>query len=240
MLSEGYVQQSSSRQSFVDLSVLVSRPALVIFDCDGVLVQSEEITLTVLADLFNAHLLEQQAPGQLSRADSIQRFRGRKLGECLVELQNQYGVVLPFYFEAAMRMQAREIYRTDLQATEGIVEVVEHLSPRICVASSAPRSKVEECLKLTQLLPWFEGKIFSCYELEKWKPDPLIFQLACASHGIEPHQALVIEDSVPGVQAAVAAGIPVLGFGPCDRHGELRDAGAIPFSRMSQLLNVSG
>ncbi|WP_397452273.1 HAD family hydrolase [Pseudomonas sp. NA-150] len=240
MLSSGYADQFTHRQSFVDRHEFGGSPALVIFDCDGVLVQSEEITLSVLADLFNAHLLEQQHPAHLNPRDCIQRFRGRKLGVCLAELQREYGVELPFYFEAALRVQAQAVYQTDLQATEGILDVLSCLNTRICVASSAPRSKVEVCLKLTRLWPWFEGKVFSCYELGQWKPDPLVFQVACARYHVEPDQALVIEDSVPGVQAAVAAGIPVLGFGPADRHSELRDAGATPFSRMSQLLDLLG
>lgn len=238
MHSSTYSEQHTKCHGFVEVPRIEVRPALVIFDCDGVLVQSEEITLGVLADLFN----EQRRPGQppLTRNDCIRRFRGRQIKACLAELQDQYRITLPFYFEAELRTQALSRYRTDLQATEGIHEVVSQLGTPFCVASSAPRSKIEHCLRLTRLWPWFEGKVFSCYELGQWKPDPLIFQIACASYQLDPDQALVIEDSIPGVQAAVAAGIPVLGFAPPDRHQELRDAGAIPFSRMHQLLDLIG
>lgn len=235
MLSSGCSQGLAPPHRFIEAAWVETSPALIIFDCDGVLVQSEEITLSVLADLFNA-----QHPGQplLDTDDCIRRFRGRRIRDCLDELQDQYRVMLPFYFEAALRVQASRLYRTDLQATDGVLDVVSRLNTRFCVASSAPHSKVEQCLRLTRLWPWFEGKVFSCYELGKWKPDPLVFQVACSSHHVEPDQALVIEDSIPGVQAAVAAGIRVLGYGPPDRHPELRDAGAVPFSRMSQLLEL--
>jgi HAD superfamily hydrolase (TIGR01509 family) len=233
-----YIEQFTKCHGFVEVPQIEVRPALVIFDCDGVLVQSEEITLSVLADLFN----EQRRPDQplLTTEDCIRRFRGRQIKACLAELQDQYRITLPSYFEAALRAQALSRYRTDLRATEGIHEVVSRLDIHFCVASSAPRSKIEHCLRLAGLWPWFEGKVFSCYELGQWKPDPLIFQIACASHHVDPDQALVIEDSIPGVQAAVAAGIRVLGFAPPDRHQELRDAGAVPFSRMHQLLALIG
>ncbi|MDB6142716.1 MAG: hydrolase [Pseudomonas sp.] len=241
MLSSTYILKSALCQGFVDVPLVAAPPGLIIFDCDGVLVQSEEITLTVLADLFNAQRLE-HCPDQppLLSEDCIQRFRGRHIGACLDELQDQYRIVLPFYFEASLREQALHRYRTDLHATEGVLDLVSRLNTHFCVASSAPRSKVEHCLRMTRLWPWFEGKVFSCYELGQWKPDPRVFQVACAHFHVKPSQALVIEDSVPGIQAAVAAGIPVLGFGPIERHAELSVAGAVPFSRMAQLLDLIG
>jgi HAD superfamily hydrolase (TIGR01509 family) len=238
MHSSTYIEQLTKCHGFVDVPPIDVRPALVIFDCDGVLVQSEEITLGVLADLFNGQRSPNQPP--LTSDDCIRRFRGRQIQACLTELEDQYRITLPSYFEAALRAQALSRYRTDLHATEGIHKVVSQLDTQFCVASSAPRSKIEHCLRLTGLWPWFEGKVFSCYELGQWKPDPLIFQIACASYHVDPDQALVIEDSIPGVQAAVAAGIRVLGFGPPQRHQELCNAGAIPFSRMYQLLDLIG
>ncbi len=238
MHSSTYREQYTKCHGFVEVPQIEARPALVIFDCDGVLVQSEEITLGVLADLFNEQRRPDQVP--LTCDDCIRRFRGRQIKACLAELEAQYRITLPFYFETELRAQALIRYGTELQATEGIHEVVSQLDTPFCVASSAPRSKIEHCLRLTRLWPWFEGKVFSCYELGQWKPDPLIFQIACASYQLDTDQALVIEDSIPGVQAAVAAGIRVLGFGPPERHQELCDAGATPFSRMHQLLDLIG
>jgi len=241
MLNSGYAQELVSPRRRSEIPQIDTQPELVIFDCDGVLVQSEEITLSVLTALFNEQLLEQRSNHpQLSADDCIQQFRGRRVRECIEELEARFLITLPFYFEALLRVRALSVYKTELQATEGIIDLVSRLKTQFCVASSAPRSKVEQCLKLTGLWPWFEGKIFSCYELGKWKPDPLIFQVACSSHDVGPHQALVIEDSIPGVLAAVAAGIEVLGYGPLERHPELSDAGAKPFSRMSQLLDLIG
>jgi HAD superfamily hydrolase (TIGR01509 family) len=236
MCINGHAQDVTSYPRIDEVPHFENLPDLVIFDCDGVLVQSEEITLSVLANLFNAHLFDQRLERRpLEINDCIQRFRGRKINACLDELQDEYLTVLPLYFENVLRGLALNCYKTDLQATEGIIDVVSNLNTRLCVASSAPRSKIEQCLKLTRLWPWFEGKIFSCYEVGTWKPDPLVFQTACLSNGVDPDRALVIEDSVPGVQAAVAAGIRVLGFGPSDRHPELKEAGAVTFSRMKQL-----
>ena len=236
MRTNSYAQDVTSKPRIIEASRLENLPDLIIFDCDGVLVQSEEITLSVLAHLFNAHLLDKRpVRPPLEINDCIQRVRGRKINTCLDELQDENSTLLPLNFETVLRKQALSRYTTDLQATPGIIDLVSSLNTRLCVASSAPRSKVEQCLKLTRLWPWFEGKVFSCYEVGTWKPDPLVFQTACLSNGVSPDRALVIEDSIPGVQAAVAAGIRVLGFGPSDRHPELKEAGAVTFSSMNQL-----
>lgn len=210
-------------------------PKLVIFDCDGVLVQSEEITLSVLISMLNALVHERQA---LDRAYFIERFRGRKVGECLREAEELLNVSLGKTFEEDFRTRALSALTLELKATDGISDVLDGLTIPYCVASSAPRNKIEHCLRLTGLLPYFEGRIFSCYELGRWKPDPLVFLTACATYNVDVRDALVIEDSVVGIQAAVAATIQVLGFGPLHRHTALAEAGATPFCDMRELLTL--
>lgn len=212
-------------------------PKLVIFDCDGVLVQSEEITLSVLITLLNARASVLSGT-QLEREKFIEHFRGRKIAECLNEAQQLLNIELDNQFEVDFRAQAMASLTLNLKATEGIVEVLQGLEIPCCVASSAPRNKIEHCLRLAGLFSYFEGRIFSCYELGRWKPDPLVFLTACETYGIDACDALVIEDSVSGVQAAVAANISVLGFGPPQRHSILAGAGAVPFSDMRDLLTL--
>jgi len=207
-------------------------PKLVIFDCDGVLVQSEEITLTVLISMLNAHVPHAKT---LDSAYFIEHFRGRKIADCLREAEQLLDICLGPTFEHDFRVRAMEALTLELTATDGIVEVLSVLQMPYCVASSAPRNKIEECLRLVGLLPYFQGRIFSCYEVGRWKPDPLVFLTACATYNVAPCEALVIEDSVTGVQAAVAANIKVLGFGPMPRHRLLAEAGALPFADMREL-----
>lgn len=210
-------------------------PKLVIFDCDGVLVQSEEITLSVLISMLNARV---QGSHTLERAHYIEHFRGRKIADCLREAEQLLTIHLGRQFEDEFRARALQALTRELKATDGILEVLGRLTVPYCVASSAPRNKIEHCLRLTGLLPYFEGRIFSCYELGRWKPDPLVFLTACAHYNVAAREALVIEDSVTGIQAAVAATIKVLGFGPPHRHQQLAEAGALPFADMRELLTI--
>ena len=213
----------------------VSLPKLVIFDCDGVLVQSEEISLSVLIALLNGY-----APDTIALASSyyIERFRGRKIADCLREAEQVLDIRLDDQFEPHFRVQALEALTLHLKATDGIIDVLENLDIAYCVASSAPRNKIEHCLRVAGLFSYFEGRIFSCYELGRWKPDPLVFLTACQAYNVDVADAVVIEDSVTGIQAAVAANIKVLGFGSIDRHGQLADAGAVPFADMRELLTL--
>ncbi len=212
---------------------IIGAPKLVIFDCDGVLVQSEEITLSVLISMLNTHV---HGSATLDRAKFIEHFRGRKIAECLRDAEQLLKIRLDDQFERRFRQHALDALTLNLQATDGIVEVLRKLDIPYCVASSAPREKIEHCLRLAGLYAYFEGRIFSCYELGKWKPDPHIFLTACETYNVAACEALVIEDSVAGVHAAVAANIKVMGYGPPARHRMLFEAGAIPFSDMRELL----
>ncbi|MGY2193892.1 HAD family hydrolase [Pseudomonas pergaminensis] len=219
----------------VKTAALVGVPKLVIFDCDGVLVQSEEITLSVLIAMLNA-LAQRETMLDVTRF--IEHFRGRKIADCLREAEQLLNVSLDDKFEQHFRQQALEALTHSLKATEGMIEVLEGLTVPYCVASSAPRNKIEHCLRMTGLLPYFEGRIFSCYELGRWKPDPLVFLTACDTYGVDVSDAVVVEDSVTGIQAAVAAHISVIGFGPAHRHSQLAAAGAVPISDIRELLAI--
>lgn len=218
-------------------SINFSRPKLVIFDCDGVLIQSEEITLSVLAKLVNGYLRTVGDGRHISPGQATNLYRGRKISECIEDVFRQFGIAAPRNFEESVRAEALVAYKTELKATQGVAALLEKLTIPFCVASSAPIHKIEHCLALTGLDRYFD-QIFSCYEIKKWKPDPLVFQVACAHFNVHPSQALVIEDSVPGVMAASAAKIPVLGFAPMNRHAELTQHGAITFTDMDQLLEI--
>lgn len=219
----------------VTAAALVGAPKLVIFDCDGVLVQSEEVTLSVLISMLNALV---QGKTMLDVTRFTEHFRGRKIAECLREAEQLLNIRLDDEFEHRFREQALHALTLNVKATDGMLEVLEGLKVPYCVASSAPRNKIEHCLRLTGLFTYFEGRIFSCYELGSWKPDPLVFLTACRTYNIDVSDALVVEDSVTGIQAAVAANIKVLGFGPAHRHSQLAAAGALPIADIREVLTI--
>ncbi|MCD7039987.1 HAD-IA family hydrolase [Pseudomonas sp. MAFF 311095] len=219
----------------VKAAALVGVPKLIIFDCDGVLVQSEEITLSVLISMLNALASRDRL---LDVTRFIEHFRGRKIADCLREAEQILKLTLDTEFEQRFRQQALEALTLSLKATEGMVEVLESLRVPYCVASSAPRNKIEHCLRIAGLFSYFEGRIFSCYEVGRWKPDPLVFLTACDTYNVHVSDALVIEDSVTGIQAAVAANISVIGFGPTYRHSQLVAVGAVPITDIRELLTI--
>jgi len=177
---------------------------LVIFDCDGVLVDSEELGNEVFAEMLAEY------GHQVSADESRHRFRGMKLLTCLEILERETGIALPESFEADLRQRMSSVFQAQLQPVEGAMRLVESMRVPYCVASSGPRRKIEENLRTTKLYPHFAGKIFSAYEIGSWKPDPGLFLAAARHFGIAPKACIVVEDSYVGVSAGIAADMTVL------------------------------
>lgn len=180
----------------------------VIFDCDGTLVDSEPLGNEVLAELLATHGMH------ISRREAVRRFRGMKLADCLAELEAQWQVRLPAEFATELRQRTADAFRDRLKPMSGALDLVRTLSMPTGVASSGPREKIELSLSLTGLLPFFGRHIYSSYEIGSWKPDPGIFLHAARQLGIEPARCMVVEDSLPGIHGAIAAGMQVVAFQP--------------------------
>ncbi len=201
----------------------------VIFDCDGVLVDSE---------VLSARVLRQMAAERgvtLAQSDAFALLHGRKVATWALELQELSGRELPEDFIPEFRKRAAALFVTDLKAVPHVESVIRELDVPFCTASSAPRAKIELTLGMTGLLPWFEGRIFSSYEIQSWKPDPGIFLYAAQQLDVAPQQCVVVEDSLVGVTAARAAGMTVLGYAPHDTADALAAAGAMTFRSMLDL-----
>jgi len=177
---------------------------LVIFDCDGVLVDSEKLGNDIFAEMLAIY------GHQISGDESEGRFRGMKLGVCLEILERETGIELPESFETDLRQRMSLVFQAQLRPVEGALRLVESLRIPFCVASSGPRKKIEENLQTTNLYPHFVGKIFSAYEFNSWKPDPGLFLSAARHFGVAPKDCIVVEDSFAGVSAGVAANMTVL------------------------------
>lgn len=180
---------------------------LVIFDCDGVLVDSEFIGNVVFAELLSRNGYE------IGGAETARRFRGMKLADCLEILERESAIKLPATFISDFRQASRLRFEAELQPVAGIVSLIESMEAPFCVASSGPRSKITDNLRFTGLYSHFRDAIFSSYDVETWKPDPGLFLHVARHYGFAPENCVVVEDSAPGVSAGIAAGMRVLALG---------------------------
>lgn len=183
----------------------------IIFDCDGVLVDSEVLGSQVFVDLANGY------GAGIDIDYAMQNFKGGHLGDSIRQVENILGKPLPESFIADYRKRSYEVFKTELLPIRGIKNVLDSLEVPFCTASSGPMEKINENLITTGLYPYFEGNIFSCYDIEKWKPDPAIYLLAAKTMGYKIKDCLVIEDSMAGVMAARNGGFDVYGY---DSSGE--------------------
>jgi HAD superfamily hydrolase (TIGR01509 family) len=202
---------------------------LVIFDCDGVLVDSERLGHRAISEALR------ELGHRLSAGESERRFRGRRMSEILSEIRSDLGGRLPETFERDLRARMATLFCEQLRPTPGIQEVLDGLAVPYCTASNAPLEKIHMTLGVTGLLPRFTGRIFSAYEIGAWKPDPGIYLHAARTMGMHPATCAVVEDSAAGVQAAAAAGMRVLGFAASGHAAELAAHGATVFTDMAQL-----
>lgn len=184
----------------------------VIFDCDGTLVDSERLGTEVLVDVAREHGAR-FSPSATLLDDLHAALRGLSMAQCLAELEQRGGFTYPPDIEPAIRARTAVVFQTKLRAIPGAPAFVRRLQVPFCVASSGPRAKIELSLGLTGLLSHFEGRIFSSYEIGSWKPEPDLFLHAAQSLGVAPTHCAVIEDSQPGVDAGVAAGMFVYALG---------------------------
>lgn len=181
-------------------------PQLVIFDCDGVLVDSEPLSLGTLTAALNRI-------GVAIDAETVRvRFAGTAMASIMGHIERDYGVRAPEGFIKTVKADTLRAFDTQLTAMDGIATAVSALSLPSCVASSSDPVRLAHSLGLTGLLPLFEGRIFSATMVARGKPAPDLFLHAAAAMGVAPERCLVVEDSVPGVTAARAAGMRVLGF----------------------------
>jgi len=204
---------------------------LIIFDSDGVLVDSETIAVTVLAKAAS------EEGAAISVEEAIRSFRGLKMTDCVRAIERRLGRDVRETFIDDVRRATAFAFDAELKPIDGIHAALAEITDPICVASNGPMAKLTHTLGLAKLLGRFEGRIFSAYEVGSWKPDPGLFLHAAQTMGVHPSRCIVVEDSVSGVQAAKAAGMRVLGFTGGDPETGLQ-LGAICgnlFHRMSDL-----
>ncbi|MFJ7420313.1 HAD family hydrolase [Streptomyces uncialis] len=203
---------------------------LVIFDCDGVLVDSERICIKVdamiMADLGCA----------FTEAEIIERFVGSSTEVYTAAVEERLGRSL----EKGWQQQYEHLYdaafEAELTAVDGIVEVLGRLTSAVCVASNGDHAGIRRSLAIADLTGHFEDRIFSATDVRRGKPAPDLFQHAARSMGVRPERCAVIEDSAYGVQAARAAGMRAFGYcGGLTPASRLEGAGTVVFDDMRSL-----
>ena len=175
----------------------------VIFDNDGTLVDSEALG-------FEAILAEARPYGvTMTVQQALALIKGQSMTRCIELLGEQAGRALPDGFIVQARAAMAQAFRTRLQPMAGALAMLHSLTVPFAVASNGPREKIELTLALTGLLPLFEGRVFSAFDVGKFKPDPGLFLHAAHALGVPPHRCAIVEDSVAGARAGLAAGMRV-------------------------------
>ncbi len=180
---------------------------LLIFDCDGVLVDSEVLFNRIAAEEFTS------CGVPMDTETAIARFTGISAPNMIAIIEAETGIVIPDDFAVRCRARANDVFDSELQAIAGIDEVLARITPRRCVASSSSPARIRRSLNSTGLARHFADEtIFSAAMVARGKPAPDLFLHAAETMSAGPGDCVVIEDSQPGVEAAVAAGMTVLGF----------------------------
>lgn len=201
---------------------------LVIFDCDGVLVDSERLTVRTESAVLES------LGWRLTESEVIERFVGRSAEYMHSQIEAQLG--RPIDWEGEFEARCREVFERELEPVDGVVDALRAIPAPVCVASSGTHRKIRFSLSLTGLLEFFEDRIFSVEDVARGKPAPDLFLHAARQMGVAPEACAVVEDSPAGLEAALAAGMGRFAFAggvvPVDR---LRGDSVVVFDDMRLL-----
>lgn len=204
----------------------------IIFDCDGVLVDTEEIGNGILLSMAAEHGFKMKIE------EAYSNFNGHNLKDCFRYIENKIGKKLPETFESEYRERTFEAFKTQVKPMDGVMNFIKKLKIPYCVASSGPVDKIRLNLEVAGLLDKFEGKIFSSYQINSWKPEPGIFLHAAKKMGFEVQDCIVIEDSKAGVKSGITGGFKVYGFANGFNNNDLKEEGAILFNSYEELSSL--
>ncbi|WP_227728643.1 6-phosphogluconate phosphatase [Yersinia proxima] len=176
----------------------------VMFDCDGTLVDSEVLCCQAYVVMFAHYDIH------LSLEEVIKRFKGVKLNEIVALVSQENGLDEPIEkLEKLYRAEVARLFDAELQPIAGAKELLEQITLPVCVVSNGPVSKMQHSLGLTGLLPFFEDRLYSGYDIQRWKPDPALIYHAAEEMQVAAERCILVEDSAAGTHAGLAAGIPV-------------------------------
>jgi HAD superfamily hydrolase (TIGR01509 family) len=206
---------------------------LIIFDCDGVLVDSEIISNVLLRDALARNGLD------MTLQDVIETYVGRSMLSVVKISEKLLERPLPDDFLEKLQSDTFNEFRKKLKAVKGVKDVLRILQEKqikYCVASSGTFEKMDITLGLTELKEFFDDHIYNTSQVKRGKPYPDLFLYAAEQMQVEPAKCLVIEDSLPGVQAAVNAGMEVMAYSVRGNDDKLKKAGGLVINDMGQVI----
>ncbi len=212
--------------------------SLIIFDCDGVLVDSEPICNRV-----ESAYCRKRFALELSPEASRSMFKGKTLADIKQMLEGQIEQTPPPDWLYDLGMETAAHFARDLKPVSGIHSVLKTLKSQnvpMCVASQSPPGRVSFVLQLVEFTPFFNNSIFTSWDVERPKPHPDLFLYAASTLGFPPETCAVIEDSASGVIAGRAAGMKVFGYAEDEDSKVLAKAGATVFHTMNELPSLLG
>ena len=209
-------------------------PKCIIFDCDGTLVDSEEVTNEIIAEMAG------ELGVKMTGEEATATFGGKTLDSVLYKMRELSGKEIPDDWLPRLIKKVSESWKTELNPVNGVRELLENLNISICVASNGEPIHVNQSLEMTGLRGFFDGNIFCASDVGVPKPAPDLFLYAAKKMGFKPEQCIVIEDSISGVMAANRAKIKVYGLVKMCSAEELENAGATPFTNMRNLPALLG
>lgn len=209
------------------------QPKCILFDCDGVLVDSEPITARVLIKM-SAEI------GVDIDMDFVEaNFTGNSWGGCVALIEAKGGgIKVPDDFEQEYRRRSAIAFKNEIQPIKGIPKLIDSLTIPFAVVSSGPVHKIRLNLGLTGMLEKFEGRIFSCWDIQIWKPNPAIYLQAAKAMNVAPEDCVVVEDSLFGVQAGVAGGFRTVAYANRHTATDLAAAGGEVIFDMEELAMI--
>ena len=177
----------------------------VIFDCDGTLIDSEKLCCQALVNVFTGFGAE------LSINDCCAHFQGGKLIDILMETQERIGLSISIdTLDPLYRIELEALFQRYLKPMDGAIKLIEFLKRQdieFCIASNAPKSRVESSLAMTGMLDDFKGKVFSAFDANSWKPEPDLIMYTAMNMGFLPNECIYVDDTLKGIEAGVRAGI---------------------------------
>jgi len=202
----------------------------VFFDCDGTLVDSEVICSRAYVTMF------QEFGITLELEEVFKRFKGVKLYEIIDIINEEHGVDLAKAdLEPVYRAEVARLFDSELEVISGANALLDAMTVPICVVSNGPVSKMQHSLGLTGMLNYFDDRLFSGYDIQRWKPDPALLFHAAEKMQVPVERCILVDDSAAGAQAGIAADIPVFYF-CADPHNQPIDHPLVtPFDDLAQL-----
>ncbi|WJV62542.1 6-phosphogluconate phosphatase [Pectobacteriaceae bacterium CE70] len=203
----------------------------VLFDCDGTLVDSEGLCCQAYVNIFVPYGV------QLSLDTMIKTFKGTNLSDIVSRVSQQYDLhdASPKDLERHYRQEVARLFEESLQPIPGVRELLQTLVVPTAVVSNGPVSKMQHSLGLTQLLDFFGTQLYSGYDIGKWKPDPALLYHAAEQMNVAIERCVLVEDSVAGTQAGIAAGIPVFYYCADPHNTPIHHPLVTMFDDMSEL-----